>query len=76
MSGPLTHTRARDDSFPGCERRKVKRCQLVDGGAFLKLDCGHEQWLGGVTIETVICARRPCLEGPCYQFEKPMGIHC
>jgi hypothetical protein len=70
---------------PGCPMRRVVEIKVEEGGAGLKLDCGHWNWEGGFTEEQAkdaaskwhmrIELRRPCL-GACYRYQRPMGIHC
>lgn len=72
----------------GCPTRRVvmisdpNPVQLRGHGLVLKLECGHAQWVAGLQRPergepvAVDFVRRPCLEGPCYQFQKGMGDQC
>jgi hypothetical protein len=44
-------------------------------GYFLWLECGHAQWAAGLS-DPKLGELRPCLQGPCYKFQKPMGDQC
>lgn len=63
-------------SPPGCPERDVVAISRRPGwhGAFLKLSCGHEQWLAGAESDFELRrGRRPCLSSPCYQFQTELG---
>jgi hypothetical protein len=64
--------------LPGCPMREIVRQTDQPGGVFLRLSCGHEQWAAHPVTFQVIggIGYRPCLEGPCYKFQKPMGDQC
>lgn len=64
---------------PGSPERKVTRISRRPGwpGAFLKLECGHEQWLAGNETDFELQRTpRPCLSGPCTRFKRAMGNDC
>lgn len=60
--------------MPGCPIRDVKGVKVADEGVVLTLSCGHELWVGGHVALSYERAR--CQQGPCYSFQRPMGIHC
>jgi hypothetical protein len=63
----------------GCPDRKVTRVTRQPGlpGAFLKLECNHDQWLAGQESDFELFQKpRPCLSGPCYRYQTPMGRDC
>lgn len=62
---------------PGCPMRDVVLISPVAGGAYLKLSCGHSNWLGGLQTrrgqEHLLPRKAPCLQSPCYKVQRDMG---
>lgn len=68
-------------NLPGCRMREVvqisppRNPELARAGRYLRLECGHEQWVAGFPTkhDHGTPLRRPCLQGPCYREQRFMG---
>ena len=50
--------------------RKVAGYEQRAKGAVLRLECGHQVWVGGMEVRPLT---HPCGQSPCYRPERAMG---
>lgn len=60
---------------PGCPLRTVVGQEASKYGRMVKLECGHSQWRAGEKLNPIVHQQVPCLQAPCYRYQRDMSSY-